>query len=151
MPDDSPIRIFVAHLFERSTDYLRVFEYLESHDRLRYVNTADPDIRPAGGREAVREELRRQIGAAEIVVMPMNTCAAGSDLVAFQLDVAGAFSKPAVMIKSFGETVALHKDVLARAVEIVDWNERALVDAIRRHARHEETSRWEVIEFKLED
>ena len=27
--------------------------------------------------------------------------------------------------------------------------ERAMVDAIRRHARHEDTQRWETVEFKL--
>ena len=29
-------------------------------------------------------------------------------------------------------------------------NERAIVDALRRQARHEETMRWETIEFKLD-
>ena len=36
------------------------------------------------------------------------------------------------------------------ANENVDWDGRALVDAIKRQARHEETNRWEVIEFKLD-
>ena len=36
------------------------------------------------------------------------------------------------------------------ANEVVDWDERALVDAIRRQARHEETTRWDTIEFKLD-
>ena len=45
--------------------------------------------------------------------------------------------------------------VLPRAVtELADlcvgWDERALVDAIRRQARHEETTRWDTIEFKIE-
>ena len=34
--------------------------------------------------------------------------------------------------------------------EVIDWDERALVDAIRRQARHEETTRWDTIEFKLD-
>jgi hypothetical protein len=29
----------------------------------------------------------------------------------------------------------------------VGWNERHIVDAIRRQARHEETTRWDVIDF----
>jgi hypothetical protein len=33
---------------------------------------------------------------------------------------------------------------------VVEWNERALVDAIRHHARHEDTARWDVVEFKLD-
>ena len=33
---------------------------------------------------------------------------------------------------------------------VVDWDERGLVDAIRKEARHENTARWDVIEFKLD-
>ena len=32
----------------------------------------------------------------------------------------------------------------------IDPAERALVDAIRRQARHEDTTRWDTIEFKLD-
>jgi hypothetical protein len=34
--------------------------------------------------------------------------------------------------------------------EVVPWDQRQLVDAIRRQARHEETTRFDVIEFKLD-
>jgi len=34
--------------------------------------------------------------------------------------------------------------------EIVEWNERSIADAIRRQARHEDTARWDVIDFKLD-
>ena len=30
------------------------------------------------------------------------------------------------------------------------WDERGLVDAIRQQARHEETQRWDTIEFKID-
>jgi hypothetical protein len=33
----------------------------------------------------------------------------------------------------------------------VDWDERGLVDAIRRLARHEGTSRYETVEFNPDD
>jgi hypothetical protein len=34
--------------------------------------------------------------------------------------------------------------------ESVAWDERALVDAVKRQARHEDTTRWDTIEFKLD-
>jgi len=34
--------------------------------------------------------------------------------------------------------------------EIVEWNERSIADAIRRQARHEDTTRWDTIDFKLD-
>jgi hypothetical protein len=148
--DSSPIRVFVTHLFEKHPDYLRIFEYLESRDTFLYLNTSDPDRIPAGGKEGLKDELRNQIKAAEIMVLPVSIYDVNRDLVTFQMDVAGAFNKPIVAVKSFGETVALQKAVIDRAAEVVEWNERALVDAIRHHARHENTARWDVVEFKLD-
>jgi hypothetical protein len=49
-----------------------------------------------------------------------------------------------------GGVGTLPDEVARRADEVVGWNERIMVDAIRRQARHEETTRWDVIEFNLE-
>jgi hypothetical protein len=49
-----------------------------------------------------------------------------------------------------GSQLALPKTITDLADEIVDWDERALVDALRRQARHEDTTRWDTIEFKLD-
>jgi hypothetical protein len=66
------------------------------------------------------------------------------------MDFAGAFSKPIVGVKSFGETVVIPKIVLDRVADIVEWEARTLVDALRQHARHESTVRWDVVDFKLD-
>jgi len=36
----------------------------------------------------------------------------------------------------------------ALADERIDWDGRALIDALRRQARHEDTQRWDTIDFK---
>jgi hypothetical protein len=36
------------------------------------------------------------------------------------------------------------------ADEVCPWNERSLVDALKRQARHEDTQRWDSIEFKID-
>jgi hypothetical protein len=41
------------------------------------------------------------------------------------------------------------EELVKRASEVIGWNERLMIDAIRRQARHEDTARWDVIEFKL--
>jgi hypothetical protein len=150
MGNREPIRIFVTHLFARHTDYLRVFEYLESVENFAYLNLSDPDRVPAGGREGLKEELRQQMREAEVVIMPLTIYAENKDLVTFQLDAAGAFNKPVLAIKAFGDTLMLKRDLMDRLRDIVEWNERSIADAIRRLARHEDTQRWEVIEFKLD-
>ncbi len=150
MSDASPIRVFVSHLFERHLDYLRVFEYLESRDKFHYLNVSDPEKTPGGGKEGLKEELRSQIKSAEVMVLPVSIYALNRDLVTFQMDCAGAFSKPIIGVKSFGETVVIQKIILEQASDIVDWDARSLVDAIRQHARHENTARWDIVEFKLD-
>ena len=42
------------------------------------------------------------------------------------------------------------KAIADLSTEVIEWDERALVDAIRVHARHEKTGRWDTIEFKLD-
>jgi hypothetical protein len=150
MSDASPIRVFVSHLFEKHPDYLRVFEYLESRDKFLYLNVSDPEKLPGGGKEGLKDELRSQIKSAEVMVLPVSIYEINRDLVTFQMDCAGAFSKPIIGVKSFGETVVIQKIILERASDVVDWDARSLVDAIRHHARQENTARWDIVEFKLD-
>lgn len=150
MSQKEPIKVYVVHLFEADTDYLRFFEYLENRENFLYVNVSRPDDMPAGGLEAMKAELREQIEPAEIVVIPMVTYSRNEDLAKFQLDVAQAARKPVLALQSFGGTVALHKLVMDRADDVVEWNDRSITDAIRKLARGEDTSQWEVIEFDMD-
>lgn len=150
MSQANPIRLFVTHLWEPADDYLRVFEYLESSRNFFYKNFSVPEQRPAGDREALRQALRAQISPVEVVVGLSSLFKQDQDLVTFQLLYAKASSKPVVLIKPFGSGKAVPKALSDLADEVVDWDERALVDAIRRQARHEDTTRWDTIEFKLD-
>jgi hypothetical protein len=146
----NPIRLFVTHLWEKSDDYLRVFEYLESARNFFYRNYSVPDHRPTGDKETLKEDLRKQIASAEAIVALASLHAQNPDLVIFQLLYAQANQKPVILLKPFGGAGPVPKPLLEHADEIVDWDERALVDAIRRQARHEDTTRWDTIEFKLD-
>lgn len=150
MSEKSPIRVFVAHTFAEDPDYRRVFEYLESSANFFYVNCSNIESIPAaGGKEALKEELRKQIKLAEVVVVPSVMYLSQPDWLAYQMDVAQANSLPIVALEAFGGLQDVPKQVAERADEKVGWNERLLVDAIRRQARHEETTRWETIEFEM--
>ena len=58
--------------------------------------------------------------------------------------------KPMVVMEPFGTTDAVPDKLREFAEEVVPWNGREMGDAIRRQARHENTTRWDVIEFKLD-
>ena len=150
MSQANPLRLFVTHAWETSDDYLRVFEYLESARNFFYRNYSTPEQRPSGDREAQREELRRQIAPVEAVIALSSLFDTHQDILTFELLFAQASHKPVILMKPFGARKEVPKAILDLAKEVVDWDERALVDAIRRQARHEETTRWDTIEFKLD-
>jgi hypothetical protein len=149
MSEDRPFRVYVVHAFGEHPDYLRVFEYLESRPNFFYVNVSNPDAKlPDADPETAKDELRKQVGLAEIVILPVEVFAKNPVLVRFQMDVARSAHKPILGIKSFGETMAMPRAVFELATEIVDWNARAIADGVRRLARGENTAQWETIEFK---
>jgi hypothetical protein len=151
MPPHDPIRLFVTHTWEDSDDYARVFEYLEAPGTFYYKNTSLPHAKRPLGPEAQREDLRRQIAPCEVLVVVPAAFQREPDLVLFQMSFAKAADRPIVAMENFGSTVPLPKAIKDLADEVSPWNERSLIDALRRQARHEETTRWETIEFKLDD
>ncbi|MCC7461454.1 MAG: hypothetical protein IT480_03225 [Gammaproteobacteria bacterium] len=151
MSQRNPIRVFVTHVWQECDDYLRVFEYLESARNFYYANLSRPGQVPAGaGNEALREELRRQMGPAEVVIALLSLAGTQRDTFMFQLNYAKAMDKPVVLLPGFGRDLPVPKDVSALIDETVRWDERSLVDAVRRQARHEDTTRWDTIEFKMD-
>ena len=150
MSEDNPIRIFVTHLFSDHPDYFRVFEYLESASNFFYSNCSKPgDMPSAGGAEAIKDALSQQIQSAEIVVVISNMYSENRELIRFQMAAARAAGLPMVALRPFGSEGTVAAEVEALAAEVMSWNERTMVDVIRREARHEETQRWDVIEFDL--
>jgi hypothetical protein len=151
MSQRDPIRVFVTHAWEQSDDYMRVFEYLESARNFYYRNCSTPDAPPAqSSQDALREDLRRQIGVAEVVVALASLHERHRELLVFQLHYAKASDKPVILLPHFGREMQLPDTVGKLCDEQVSWDERALVDSVKRQARHEETTRWDTIEFKLD-
>ncbi len=151
MSQSNPIKLFVCHAWQEEDDYLRVFEYLESDSNFYYQNFSAPDRIPSSGdKEAVREELRKQIGPTEVVIALASLARKHSDLLLFQLNFAKACDKPVVLLENYGVKEPVPKNLRDLADEAIEWDKRSLIDAIRRQARHEETTRWDTIEFKLD-
>lgn len=151
MSEDNPIRVYVAHNFRESDDYLRVFEFLESMERFFYLNVSKPDNLPeSGGMDSIREELIKQIKECEAVIVPAVFYMQHTDLARFQLDVAEANGKPVIAIRPFGGMAESPQELIDRVNEHIEWNDREIVDALKRQARLEDTSRWETIEFTLD-
>jgi hypothetical protein len=146
--EKNPLRVFITHCFAESDEYLRVFEFLESVDNFFYLNCAKPENVPeSGGLEAIKDELIAQIKECEAVIVLASLYAEKPDLIRFQIDVAEANNKPTIALRPFGGIAETPKDLATRVKENVEWNEREIIDALKKQARGEDTSRWEVIDF----
>lgn len=150
MSQSNPIRLFVTHAWQGSDDYLRVFEYLESARNFFYRNYGTPDQPPSGDGEVQRENLRQQINGAEVVIALSSLAVTDPSLLTFQLNFAKSARKPIVGMKFFGIQKTTPKIITDLADDVIDWEERGLVDTLRLQARHEQTARYDVIEFKLD-
>jgi hypothetical protein len=150
MSQNNPIRLFITHAWETSDEYLRIFEYLESARNFFYKNHSAPDKAPSGGKEADREELRKQISQAECVIALPGLYRQHGELLLFEMTFAKASDKPVVLMKPFGANAVLPPAITSLADQTVEWDGRALVDAVKKQARHEESHRWDTIEFKLD-
>jgi hypothetical protein len=146
----NPIRLFVTHAWTDSDDYTRLFEYLEASGIFYYVNTSLPHGKQPIDKESQREELRRQIAPCEVVVVLPAVHRVAPEMVLFEMNFAKAADRPIVAMENFGSTEPLPKVIKDLADEVCPWNERSLIDALRRQARHQESSRWDTIEFKLD-
>jgi len=146
----NPIRLFVCHVWQQDDDYHRIIEYLESVDNFYYRNTSNPDDRPVGDKEVLKEALRKQIVEAECIVVAASLYRRHMDWTEFMLHCAKAFDKPVVVLEPFGSHDTIAPAVMELGDEVVPWDQRQLVDAIKRQARHEETTRFDTIEFKLD-
>jgi hypothetical protein len=152
MSQQNPIRVFVTHNWQDSDDYQRVFEYLESARNFFYRNTSTPDHPPTpANTETIREDLRKQIGQAEVVVALPSLYDLQPDLTVFQMNYAQSQKKPVLLMQNFGTARELPKLLTDRADETVAWEERGMVDAIRRLARGENTARFETVEFNPDE
>lgn len=148
MSESNPIRVFATHAFEESDDYLRVFEFLESVDRFYYLNVSQPENIPTtGGAQAIKDELIRQIKSAEAMLVLPSAYEQRPDAVRFMMDVADANHIKMIAIRPFGGMSETPPEIVKRCAEHIEWNDREMVDALKRQARGEDTSRWEVIDF----
>jgi len=146
----NPIRLFVTHAWVENDDYARLFEYLEAPGTFYYLNSSQPQEKRPIDKESQREDLRRQIAPAEVIIVLPSVYHIAPELLLFQMNFAKSADRPIVAMENFGSTEAIPKAIKDLADEVSAWNERNLIDALRRQARHEETTRWDTIEFKLD-
>jgi hypothetical protein len=144
----NPIRLFVTHAWMENDDYVRLFEYLEASGTFYYSNTAQPHLKRPLDPDSQRAALRREIAPAEVLVVVPGVYWEAPELVLFQVTFAKSADRPVVALENFGSSAPLPRAILNHADEVSAWNERHLLDALRRQARRQHTTRQDTIEFE---
>ena len=83
---------------------------------------------------------------ALIIVLP-GLYEEKESLARFLMDAADVNGKPMIAIRPFGGMQETPAAIVERAKEHIEWNDREIVDALKRQARGEDTARWETIDF----
>lgn len=149
MSERNPFRIFPSHGWVKDDDYLRLFEYLESTTNFFYSNVCDPDVSPEG--ETVAQRRTRVLDAmkqAEVLVLLSGAYDDHREWHDFEVQAAGAHNVPIVLVEPFGPQDA-PEHLKDKAEQVIGWNSRTIEDAIRMAARHDDTKRFDMIEFDL--
>ncbi len=146
----NPLRLFVSHDWQEDEDYHRVFEFLEAADYFYYRNCARPEaLRPLTA-EAIREALRAEIGASEAVVLLAGQYSKNAERLQFMSTFAQSIRKPVLVMRHFGLAAPIPGPLQQGASELLDWDGRALIAALRHHGRGEAIGKWDTVEFTLD-
>jgi hypothetical protein len=148
MSQSNPIRVFASHGWDRDDDYARLFEYLESTTNFYYKAVSEPDGLAGEGVAPKRTAILEQMKEAEVLIAFPGLWERHREWANFILQAAKAHDLPVILLEHFGPQ-DLDDALKAQASEVVSWNSREISDAIRRQARHEDTTRMDVIEFDL--
>jgi len=135
MSHEQPYKLFIAHAWVYNEEYHRLFRYLNEIPDFKYEDFGDTDIWSFGEEKPPREEMRKQILPAEVVLVISDVCEkAGDEWIPYILEEAESLGKPIIAIDSWGPQ-EISPEIVKKAVEIVYWDAEKITDSIRRHTK----------------
>ncbi len=148
--EQNPISLFVTHAWSTDDEYLRAFEFLESSRHFYYRNLSRPLDCPNATRQTQISALQAQMEKAEVVLVLAAQYADSAFWIDHQVATALAMRKPLVLLPAFGSNAPAPVHLLSRIGVVVNWSERALVQALRRQARPDTPLGWDTIDFTMD-
>lgn len=127
--------VFICHDWEYGADYYRICEFLEATSNFNWKNLSVPEHDPLANDDTLERELRNQVRPADVMLVLAGMYTARSAWMDWEMRFARRIGKPIIGIVPWGNTrvpVAVQRN----ATEIVGWNTRSIVNAIRYHGRN---------------
>ena len=131
--------IFISHSWQYEEQYKRLCGLLDKASYFDYKNYSVPKDNPVhtnGTEKQLREAISRHMSPSSIVLILAGVYSTYSKWIKKEIKIAkDGFSsqKPIIGIKP-RENTNISTEVRDNAVEIVNWNTKSIVDAIKKHA-----------------
>ncbi len=135
MPALRQYKVFISHAWNYSDDYYRVEALLKNAANFKWRNLSVPSHRgiDADSTDELRKRLRDQMRPANVFLIISGMWVPHSDWIDFEIEFSRRIGRPIVGIKPWGSE-RTPAAVQKAAGEMVGWNTKTIVDAIRRHA-----------------
>ena len=125
--------IFISHAWKYDSDYSTIVSWLKDSD-LIYSNYSVPyhDPLDANNTKKLKTALTNQISPSNIVLVIAGMYDAYSDWIKYEIDEAVRMGKTIIGIKPWGHQ-RVPEVVTKNATEMVNWNSKSLIEAIKKH------------------
>lgn len=132
--ENKQYKIFISHSWTYDEHYERIVDFLDDVPSLDWQNHSVPSTDPltATNDEDLKQELRKQIQPASVVVVSAGMYGAYSKWIEIELDLAEKFDKPVIAIVPEGQE-RVPSQIQESATVQVGWRQASLIDALADH------------------
>ena len=135
MPALKNYRLFISHAWDYGGDYYRLVNLLEEAKRFRMIDYSVPQHDPlvVNNTRALQSALDRQVRQVNAVLIISGMYVNHRDWIQYEINLAQRYSKPIIGIRPRGSQI-VPIAVQTAAIEMVGWNTKSIVSAIRKYA-----------------
>lgn len=139
MPCLRKYNIFISHAWRHCSHYEGLVGHLEEAKLFWMADYSVPPWKPVVDPESpitkghLKKELTEQIRPSSVVLIIAGMWVSYKEWIQYEIDEALRMKKPIIGVKPWGQE-RIPDAVSSSANEIVGWNAKSIIEAIRRHA-----------------
>jgi hypothetical protein len=139
MPNLKTYDLFLSHAWKHNTDYYKLEKMLNQAPLFSWRNYSVPVHNPLidpgskAGKKVLTEELDQQVKPTNCVIILAGMYASYSEWIEKEIQIANNYNKPIIGIEPWGQE-RVPQIVQDNAIEIVKWNTKSIITAIRNNS-----------------
>ena len=137
MPELKTYDLFISHVWrhDENSEYYKLIEFLEKANNFNWRNYSVPEDEPLKTKtdQDLEHALCKQIRPINCFIIISGMYAKYRKWIQRELEIAQYYKKPIVGIMPWGQE-RIPTEVQKAAKEMVGWNTKSIVDAVRNHS-----------------